>query len=100
MSITRSPDTARGGPGTGSGPGRSRGGLRLAGFRVRLTIGAQLLAMLTVLASALILPDFAPRLPTAAYLAATAIEIGAELVTADRGFGRWPGLRWHHPLDA
>ena len=72
MSITRSPDTARGGPETGSGPGRSRGGLRLAGFRVRLTIGAQLLAMLTVLASALILPDFAPGLPTAAYLAATA----------------------------
>jgi len=72
VSITRSPDTDRSGPGTGSGPGRPRGGLRLAGFRVRLTIGAQLLAMLTVLASALILPDFAPRLPTAAYLAATA----------------------------
>ena len=34
-----------------------------------------------------------------AYLAATAIEIGAELVTADRGFGRWPGLRWRHPID-
>jgi toxin-antitoxin system PIN domain toxin len=34
-----------------------------------------------------------------AYLAATAIEIGGELVTADRGFGRWPGLRWRHPFD-
>lgn len=34
-----------------------------------------------------------------AYLAAMAIEIGAELVTDDRGFGRWPGLRWRHPLD-
>ena len=34
-----------------------------------------------------------------AYLAATAMEIGAELVTADRGFGRWPGLRWRHPID-
>jgi toxin-antitoxin system PIN domain toxin len=34
-----------------------------------------------------------------AYLAAMAIEMGAELVTADRGFGRWPGLRWRHPLD-
>lgn len=35
-----------------------------------------------------------------AYLAATAIEMGAELVTVDRGFGRWPGLRWRHPVDA
>ena len=34
-----------------------------------------------------------------AYLAAIAIEMGAELVTADRGFGRWPGLKWRHPLD-
>lgn len=32
-----------------------------------------------------------------AYLAAMAIEIGAELVTDDRGFARWPGLRWRHP---
>jgi toxin-antitoxin system PIN domain toxin len=40
------------------------------------------------------------NLTSDAYLAATAIEIGAELVTADRGFGRWPGLRWRHPLDA
>ena len=34
-----------------------------------------------------------------AYLAAMAMEMGAELVTDDRGFGRWPGLRWRHPLD-
>jgi uncharacterized protein len=34
-----------------------------------------------------------------AYLAAIAIEMGAELVTDDRGFGRWPGLRWRHPVD-
>jgi uncharacterized protein len=33
-----------------------------------------------------------------AYLAAIAIESGSELVTADRGFGRWPGLRWRHPF--
>jgi toxin-antitoxin system PIN domain toxin len=34
-----------------------------------------------------------------AYLAAMAVEIGAELVTDDRGMGRWPGLRWRHPID-
>lgn len=32
-----------------------------------------------------------------AYLAALAIESGSELVTADRGFGRFPGLRWSSP---
>ncbi|MEU6128526.1 type II toxin-antitoxin system VapC family toxin [Saccharopolyspora sp. NPDC047091] len=34
-----------------------------------------------------------------AYLAAIAIEHGAEWITADRGFARYPGLRWRHPLD-
>jgi uncharacterized protein len=34
-----------------------------------------------------------------AYLAALAIETGSELITADRGFGRYPGLRWRHPLS-
>jgi len=34
-----------------------------------------------------------------AYLAALAIESGNEFVTCDRGFGRYPGLRWRHPLD-
>lgn len=34
-----------------------------------------------------------------AYLAALAIESGAEWATADRGFARYPGLRWRHPLD-
>lgn len=34
-----------------------------------------------------------------AYLAALAIESGSEFVTADRGFARYPGLRWRHPLD-
>jgi uncharacterized protein len=33
-----------------------------------------------------------------AYLAALAIESGSELLTADRGFGRFPGLRWSSPL--
>lgn len=35
-----------------------------------------------------------------AYLAAMAIESGSEWVTTDRGFARFPGLRWRHPLDA
>ena len=34
-----------------------------------------------------------------AYLSALAISNGATLVTADRGFARFPGLRWTHPLD-
>jgi toxin-antitoxin system PIN domain toxin len=34
-----------------------------------------------------------------AYLAALAIESGSELITDDRGFGRYPGLRWHGPFD-
>lgn len=32
-----------------------------------------------------------------AYLAALAMESGSELITADRGFGRFPGLRWSCP---
>lgn len=35
-----------------------------------------------------------------AYLAALAIETGSELITSDRGFGRYPALRWRHPLVA
>jgi predicted nucleic acid-binding protein len=35
-----------------------------------------------------------------AFLAAIAIENGATWITADRGFSRFPGLRWQHPLDA
>lgn len=35
-----------------------------------------------------------------AWLAALTMEHGATLITADRGFGRFPGLRWQHPLDA
>jgi toxin-antitoxin system PIN domain toxin len=38
------------------------------------------------------------RVPDA-YLAAMAMENGATFVTADRGFARFPGLRWRHPLD-
>jgi len=34
-----------------------------------------------------------------AMIAAMTIEQGATLVTADRGFARFPRLRWRHPLD-
>jgi uncharacterized protein len=34
-----------------------------------------------------------------AYHAALAIESGCEWITTDRGFARFPGLRWRHPLD-
>jgi toxin-antitoxin system PIN domain toxin len=34
-----------------------------------------------------------------AYLAALAIERGATMSTADRGFARFDGLRWRHPYD-
>jgi uncharacterized protein len=33
-----------------------------------------------------------------AWLAALAIENRATLVTSDRGFGRYPGLKWRDPL--
>lgn len=35
-----------------------------------------------------------------AYFAALAIESGAEWITADRDYARFPGLRWRHPLDS
>ena len=35
-----------------------------------------------------------------AYLAALAIESGNELLTTDRDFSRYPGLRWRHPLQS
>lgn len=34
-----------------------------------------------------------------AYLAAVAIEHGATWFSADRGFSRFPGLSWRHPLE-
>lgn len=33
-----------------------------------------------------------------AYLAAVVIELDAVLMTTDRDFARFPGLRWRHPL--
>jgi uncharacterized protein len=36
---------------------------------------------------------------TDAYLAALAIEHGCELITTDRDFARFPGLKWRVPID-
>jgi hypothetical protein len=33
-----------------------------------------------------------------AFLAALAIEAGCEIITCDRDFARFTGLRWRHPL--
>lgn len=35
-----------------------------------------------------------------AYHAALAIESGAEFITTDRDYSRFPGLRWRHPLHS
>ncbi len=42
--------------------------------------------------------DVTGNLVTDAYLAATAIEADCELVTVDRDFARFAGLRWRHPF--
>jgi uncharacterized protein len=41
----------------------------------------------------------AASLTTDTHLAALAIEHQCELHSNDRDFGRFPGLRWHNPLD-
>lgn len=43
--------------------------------------------------------DAKGNLVSDAYFAALAIESGAEWITADRDFARFPGLRWRHPLS-
>jgi toxin-antitoxin system PIN domain toxin len=43
--------------------------------------------------------DIRGNLVPDAYLAAMAIEQGATWCSADRGFARFPDLRWRHPLD-
>lgn len=39
------------------------------------------------------------NLVTDAHLAALAVETGSEIVTTDRDFARFRGVRWIHPLD-
>jgi toxin-antitoxin system PIN domain toxin len=47
--------------------------------------------LISTITSANLIPD--------AHLAALAIEHGLILCTADRGFARFPGLRWENPLE-
>jgi len=70
MTMTRTPGT--GPAGRGTDPGRRRGGVRIAGFSIRLTGGAYILAMLAVVVSALSLGAAAPGWPASAYAAAAA----------------------------
>lgn len=35
-----------------------------------------------------------------AYFAALAVESGADWITTDRDYARFPDLRWRHPLDS
>jgi len=39
------------------------------------------------------------NLVTDAHLAALAIEHNCELQSTDRGFARFPGLKWKHPIE-
>lgn len=39
------------------------------------------------------------NLVTDAHLAALAVEHGCELVSTDRDFSRFPGLKWRHPFS-
>lgn len=43
--------------------------------------------------------DVRGKLVPDAYLAALSIENACEFITTDRDFGKFPGLRWRHPLD-
>jgi Zn-dependent protease len=70
MTMPRPRGSAPTGP--GSGQGRRAGGMRIAGFAVRLTAGAYILATLAVVVGTLTLRAAAPGWPAGAYAAATA----------------------------
>jgi Zn-dependent protease len=73
LTMTRPPRSAQAGPGSGAtGGGRDPGGLRIAGFSIRLTAGGYLLALLVVLAAAMGLPAISPGWPVLAYFGVTA----------------------------
>lgn len=75
--MTHLPDTAPAGPPSGD----RKGGLRVAGFVIRLQPGAYLLAVFAAAVSALGLPVVAPGWPVTGYLAAAAGVVGLLLVS-------------------
>lgn len=70
--------------------------LRRAPAVIPLTPGERHWSIFTGLCEAV---EASGNLVPDAYLAAIAIESGGTWITADRGFARFPGLRWAHPLD-
>jgi Zn-dependent protease len=80
VTMTRQPGDTRAGSGAGNSQQPERG-LSIAGITVGLSRGAYLLAGLTVLACAAIMPAAVPGLPMAAYLAATAGLVAGALAS-------------------
>lgn len=70
--------------------------LRGSAGTISLTPGERHWAIFTGLCQAV---EASGNLVPDAYLAALAIESAGTWITADRGFARFPGLRWAHPLD-
>ena len=54
---------------------------------------------LTIIARILGATGVGGNLVTDAHIAACALEHNAEVHSADSDFGRFPGLRWHNPLQ-
>ncbi|MGH2987086.1 MAG: type II toxin-antitoxin system VapC family toxin [Solirubrobacterales bacterium] len=74
---------------------RAADALRAAPSAVPMVPGARHWVIFTRLSEA---ANATGNLVSDAYLAALAIETGCELITTDRDFARFPGLRWRHPL--
>jgi len=70
-------------------------GLRVGPASLRVTPGARHLTIFERLCRA---TEATGNAVPDAFLAAVAIEQGATWFSADRGFARYAGLRWRHPL--
>lgn len=70
--------------------------IRESPHSIRVAAGARHWQIFSQLCSTL---KASGNLVTDCYHAALAIEHGCEWITTDRHFGRFPGLRWRHPLE-